>query len=228
MANLLVQVNQVTVRYRKRKSFFRHDYYTALKSISFNIHEGDTLGIIGRNGCGKSTILRLLAGIYRPDSGAIIRSQGVIASLLTLQAGFDQDLSGIDNAYFCSMLLGLSRKASKENLQAIIEFSELGEFIYEPLKSYSTGMRARLGFAIALQAKPDILLVDEVLGVGDAHFRQKAEGAMKQAMAECRAIVLVSHSLPQIRRACKRVIWLDQGEIKADGETEEVLSIYDI
>jgi lipopolysaccharide transport system ATP-binding protein len=228
MSELLIKIDQVGVRYRKRRSFFRHDFYQALNSISFSIHEGDTVGIVGRNGCGKSTILRLLAGIYHPDSGTITRCKGVIASLLTLQAGFDQELSGMDNALFSSMLLGLKKNEAKRCLDDIAEFSELGEFIYQPVKSYSTGMRARLGFAIALQVKPDILLIDEVLGVGDAHFRQKAEGAMKKAMSECRAIVMVSHSLPQIRRACKRVIWIDHGLIKADGETEEVLSIYDI
>lgn len=226
MTEELIALDSVSVRYRKRKSFFRHEYYEALRSVSFSINKGDVLGVIGRNGCGKSTLLRLLSGIYQPDSGRIRKSPGLRVSLLSLQTGFDQQLSGIDNALFSAMLLGMKQKEAKSKLNDIIEFAELGEFADEPVKTYSTGMRARLGFAIAMQIEPDVLLIDETLGVGDAQFRLKAEQALRDTLGGRQAVVLVSHMAQQIRSLCTRAIWIESGVTKADGLVSDVLRSY--
>lgn len=226
MTDELIALDSVSVRYRKRKSFFRHEYYEALRSVSFRVNKGDVLGVVGRNGCGKSTLLRLLSGIYHPDSGEIRKSPGLRVSLLSLQTGFDQQLSGIDNALFSAMLLGMKQKEAKSRLKDIIEFAELGEFADEPVKTYSTGMRARLGFAIAMQIEPDVLLIDETLGVGDAQFRLKAEQALRDALGGRQAVVLVSHMAQQISGLCNRAIWINDGTVKIDDSVSTVLSAY--
>jgi lipopolysaccharide transport system ATP-binding protein len=226
MVEPLMALDKVGIRYRKRKSFFRHDYYQALESVSFTLQQGDALGIIGRNGCGKSTLLRLLAGIYRPDSGEIKRRLGLRVSLLSLQAGFDPELSGLDNALLSATLLGMRYSEAKARLDEIIEFAELQQFALEPVKTYSTGMRARLGFSVAMKMSPDVLLIDETLGVGDARFREKAEKSLEESFGGRHAVVLVSHSAVQVKRLCNRALWIDQGVVKVDGKVDEVLECY--
>lgn len=222
----VITLDDVSVLYRQRQSMFRHSYFHALKEISFKVKKGETLGVIGRNGCGKSTLLKLLAGIYQPDKGVVDR-KGYKASLLTLAAGFDPNLSGIDNAIISAMMLGHSKREVMEKLDEIVDYSEVGEFIGEPVKTYSSGMKARLGFSVAIQMKADVLLIDEVLGVGDAQFKKKAEKSMLSLINSDQTVVLVSHSAGQIRRICQRAIWLEQGQLKRIGPCADVAAEYE-
>ncbi len=171
----LITLENVGCRYKYRKSRFSFGHHDALKDINMTLHRGETLGVIGRNGAGKSTLLRLVAGIIEPDFGRIITPQPVTVSLLTLQIGFSNELSGRDNAILGAMLLGHSKKEALERVEDIKDFSELDTWFEEPIKFYSSGMRARLGFAVAIEMCPDVLLVDEVLGVGDESFRKKVD-----------------------------------------------------
>lgn len=225
MRRMLIRLKNVAVSYRKRRSFFRHDYFEALKDISFDLFQGETLGIIGKNGAGKSTLLQILCGIIKPDHGAIAHNTSKI-SLLSLQMGFDPELSGRDNAVFGGMLLGYSRKEVERNLDEVSAFSELGEFFNEPVKTYSTGMRARLGFSLSHFMSPDVLLIDEVLGVGDAKFRQKAEKTMFEKLRSDQTVVLVSHSAQQIESLCSRAIWIENGKVRKNGHPDEVIHSY--
>ena len=225
MTRDVIELSHVSVRYKSRKSFFRHDIFTALDDLSFTIKQGETLGIIGTNGCGKSTLLRVLANIYGVDGGAINwHCQHV--SLLALSLGFDAELSGRDNAIISGMLLGARKKDVLAKLDEIIEFSELEKFIDKPIKTYSNGMRGRLGFSVAIKMKSDVLLIDEVLGVGDATFREKASSAIINKINSNQTVVLVSHSMGQIRNLCNRVLWLESGKVQMIGEPEAVLSEY--
>lgn len=221
----VIVLDKVSVSYRQRQTLFRHSYFTALQDISFSVKKGETLGIIGRNGCGKSTLLKLLAGIYTPDNGTVQKAD-VKASLLTLSAGFDPNLNGIDNAVISGMMLGHTKKSVKQKLDEIINYAELGNFIYEPVKTYSSGMKARLGFSVAVQMKADVLLIDEVLGVGDAQFKKKAEKTMLSKINSDQTVVVVSHSADQIARLCQRAIWLERGRIRMLGNCNEVASEY--
>jgi lipopolysaccharide transport system ATP-binding protein len=226
MQDVVLSSKEISVRYRLRHSLFRHSYYDALKSISFDLYRGETLGIIGRNGAGKSTLLRVLSGICRPDVGMLINN-GVKVSLLTLQLGFDPELSGKDNAILSGMLLGYRKHDVKRKLDEILEFSELGEFIEQPIKTYSNGMRARLGFSVAITMKPDVMLIDEVLGVGDAGFRKKAENVMKDRLRGEQTVVFVSHAAGQVRNLCDRVLWIENGKVKGIGETKKIMDEYE-
>jgi lipopolysaccharide transport system ATP-binding protein len=221
----ILELHHVGVKYRTRKSMFRHGKITALDDVSLAVNRGETFGIIGQNGCGKSTLLRVIAGIYRTDSGEVIRRCRNI-SLLSLTLGFDQELSGRNNAILSGMLLGSRREAVLEQLDDIIEFSELANSIDEPLKTYSTGMRARLGFSVAIKMHAELLLIDEVLSVGDASFRVKAEQEMVQRMTSKQSVIFVSHSLDQLKRLCNRVAWLDKGRVQVIGTPEEVVAAY--
>lgn len=221
----VMELRNVGVRYKSRKSFFRHDYFTALENISFTIKKGETLGIIGSNGCGKSTLLKVLANIYSVDNGEVTWYCRQV-SLLALALGFDVELSGRDNAIISGMLLGERKKKVLEKLDEIIEFSELEEFIDKPIRTYSNGMRARLGFSVAVNMQSELLLIDEVMGVGDGKFRHKAETAMKNKISSRQTVVLVSHSMPQIKSLCDRVLWLDAGKIKMIGNPEDVIYKY--
>ena len=222
-----MELRNVSVQYKSRRSFFRHDYFTALDDVSFTVRKGETLGVIGANGCGKSTLLKVLANIYGADEGEITWHCRHV-SLLSLSLGFDAELSGQDNAIISGMLLGGRRKMVLEKLDEIIEFSGLEDFIDKPIKTYSDGMRARLGFSVALNMKSEVLLIDEVLGVGDAKFRQKAEAAMINRISSNQTVVLVSHSMGQIRKLCDRVLWLDAGKIKTIGSPDDVLREYNL
>jgi len=198
--------------------------FWALRNVSFTVHAGESLGVIGANGSGKSTRLLSIAGIIPPDEGSI-QTFGR-SNLLTLGAGFEPELSGRQNIYLNAAYLGFSRRAIEEYVEPIIEFSELGDFIDVPIKNYSTGMRARLGFAIAAQIRPRVLLLDEILSVGDAAFQQKSRGKLDELMQRARAIVLVSHSLPLVRDICTNVLWLDHGGVRGYGDPERVTQMY--
>jgi lipopolysaccharide transport system ATP-binding protein len=182
--------------------------------------------VIGRNGAGKSTLLRLIADIVKPDSGEIVRHSPASVSLLTLQLGFSNEISGRDNAILSAMLMGHSRKQALDNIEQIKEFSELGDWFEEPIKSYSTGMRARLGFSVALEMSPDVMLVDEVLGVGDESFRMKSTQTMKEKMKSGQTVVFVSHSLPTLQELCPKTVWIKDGATQMHGKTDEVLKAY--
>ena len=200
--------------------------HVVLSGVSFDLKKGETLGIIGRNGAGKSTLLRVLADILKPNSGAVIRHVQTV-SLLSLNLGLDPNLSGVDNAILSALLLGFQRKEAERVLPEIIEFSELGEAIYEPVRTYSSGMNARLGFSSGIFLQPDVLLIDEVLGVGDVEFQKKSFAALREKIISNQTVVLVSHNAGQVRALCDRVVWIEHGEAIAVGDTEEVLSQYE-
>jgi lipopolysaccharide transport system ATP-binding protein len=225
-ARAVIELDGVTVAYAQRKSLFRREWIVALNKLSLEVERGETLGIVGRNGSGKSTLLRLLAGIYRADSGRVVRQYRNV-SLLSLSVGFDAALSGRDNAIISGMLMGHTRRQIQAKLDEIVAYSELGDAIDQPLRTYSTGMRARLGFSVAVSVQADLLLIDEVLGVGDLGFRKKAEQTLIDTMASDQTVVFVSHSPPQIRKLCNRVVWLDNGTVRLAGDVEQVTAAYD-
>ncbi len=200
--------------------------FWALKDVSFTIEKGERLGVLGFNGAGKSTLLKTVAGVLKPTKGSVSVS-GVIAPLLELGAGFDMNYSGKENIYLYGATMGYSRKFIESKYDEIVEFSELGDFINVPIKNYSSGMRARLGFAIATAVEPEVLILDEVLSVGDAKFRKKSEDKVKSLFNKGVTVLFVSHSTDQVRRLCDKAIILKQGEIIASGEVNEVCAIYD-
>nr|WP_301300857.1 ABC transporter ATP-binding protein [Pseudomonas citronellolis] len=205
----------------------RYEKFWALQDVSFELHEGETLGLIGGNGAGKSTLLRVIAGIVEPNHGRIQRHKRLVASLLALNVGFKTDLSGRDNAIIGGLLLGLSARQVRARLDEIREFSGLENFFEQPVASYSTGMRARLGFSVAMHADPDILLIDEVLGVGDQTFKDRSQQAMQEKIRSNKTVVLVSHSLEAVSKLCDRVLWIEKGKSIDCGATDEVLGHYD-
>ncbi len=222
----IISLQNVGVRYKLRGNVFRRrGYIDVLKSIDLDIYPGETLGVLGRNGTGKSTLLRLISGVIRPNSGKVV-NRGVSVSLLSLQAGFDPNLSGRDNAIFGGLLQGYSRREAESRLDEIQEYSELGDFFHDPVRIYSNGMRARLGFSIATIMAPDVLLVDEVLSVGDIHFKDKAERTMVNKIQSNQTVVLVSHSHAQISRLCDRAILIDEGTTISAGAPHQVIERY--
>ena len=225
MSNSLINLTDVGFTYRTLSGLFSIEKYQALKSINLEIRAGETLGIIGSNGSGKSTLLKVLARIYKPDEGEIKYSAKKI-SLLSLALGFDARLSGFDNAMLSSMLLGATLREAKQKVESIIDFSELGEFASHPVRTYSSGMRARLGFSVSLNMKADVLLIDEALAVGDAKFKAKSEKAIVERVTSSQTVVLVSHSGPQINRLCDRAVWIEKGEIVLEGDTDFVTGQY--
>ena len=202
-----------------------HKEFIANKDISFELFQGETLGIIGVNGAGKSTILKIIAGVIEPTSGKIMR-HGRVTALLELGTGFNHEMSGYDNIYLNGTLIGMSKKEIDTKIDEIIAFSELGDYIYEPIKSYSSGMSMRLAFSIAIFSEPQILIVDEALSVGDAHFAAKCTKALKQRKEQNMSIIYVSHDLNSLKLLCDRVILLNSGEISVEGEPEEVINSY--
>lgn len=221
----VIEIKNVGVVYKEKSLFFKGDSYTALKDISFDVFQSETLGIIGRNGAGKSTLLRLLAGIIKPDYGSIVHHTRSV-SLMALQAGFDGNLSGRQNAVISGMLIGHRKSEVVANLEKIKDFSELRDFFDKPVKTYSSGMRARLGFSIALYISPDVLLIDEVLAVGDSNFRKKAELAITEKINSDLTVILVSHSESQMRRLVDRVVWINNGEVKYAQTAKKVFEVY--
>ncbi len=205
----------------------RIEHYEALHGISFEIAQGEIVGLIGRNGSGKSTLLRVLAGIFEADRG-VVDLHGHTVSLLALGIGFQKKLPGRENIYLSGMLMGFSKQRIDQQIDEIIEFSELGSFIDKPVQTYSSGMQSKLGFAITAILKTDIILVDEVLSVGDSHFRKKSFNKMKELIAEKnRTVIIVSHSTSTIQEICEKVIWLHDGDIKMIGKTSEVVDLYE-
>lgn len=221
----IMSLRKVGAYYWRRKGYLRQERFWALRDVSFDLYQGETLGVIGRNGSGKSTLLRLLAGIVTPNRGELL-NKGYRASLLSLQVGFLPGLSGRENAVLSGMLLGLHKAQAERKLDAIMEFSELGDFFDQPVQTYSSGMRARLGFSIAFQLDPDVLLIDEVLGVGDENFRAKSTAVMQEKIRSNKTIVLVSHSAATVRRLCDRAVWIEDGETREEGATDAILRRY--
>lgn len=215
---------EFVVKFLKRELLF--DKFYALSDISFNIEKGETFGIVGLNGSGKSTLLKLIAGVLSPTEGEI-KTNGTIAPLIELGAGFDFDLTARENIFLNGAVLGYNRKFMQDKFNEIIDFSELHSFVDVPLKNYSSGMVARLGFAIATLIKPDILIVDEILSVGDFLFQEKCEKRINELMNGNTTVIFVSHSIEQVKRLCKRAIWLQKGKMKMIGETEIVCSEYE-
>jgi ABC-2 type transport system ATP-binding protein len=208
----------------KRQLHFNE--FWALQDISFTIEKGERLGVLGLNGAGKSTLLKVIAGVLKPSKGSV-EVNGVIAPLLELGAGFDQNYSGKENIFLYGATMGYSRKYIQERYNEIIDFSELHDFIDVPVKNYSSGMRARLGFSIATAVNPEILILDEVLSVGDAKFRIKSEAKITSMFEKGVTVLFVSHNTDQVRRLCNKAILLDKGRVIASGTANEVCDIYD-
>lgn len=199
--------------------------FHVLNDINFKIYKGEKVGIVGYNGAGKSTLLKVIAGIYPPDNGEVV-TNGNISPLLSLGAGFDRNYSGRKNIYLNGAVLGYDKEFLKGKEEEIIEFSELGEFIDYPIKNYSSGMLAKLGFSIATVLNPDILIIDEILGVGDVTFRRKSGDKIKSLMDGKTTVLLVSHALSQIRKLCDKAIWIDNGRVREIGDVNEVCNHY--
>ena len=228
MSEPILQAKNISLVYKPRGSLWGGFSHTALNNISIDLYRGETLGILGRNGGGKSTLLSILAGIVSPSSGKVICQPKVSRALLTLGLGFMSDISGRENAIFAAMLQGMSRKNAKGIISEVENFCELGEFFDQPVRTYSSGMKARLGFATAMYTRVDILLIDEVLSVGDLHFRKKAEDAMKNKLSGTQTCVFVSHNTDQINNTCTRAIWIDNASIRESGATAEVAHKYNL
>lgn len=208
--------------HRRRTSY--HDF-EAVKHVSFEIMQGETVGIIGRNGSGKSTILKVIAGVYQPSNGQVI-VRGSVAPLIELGAGFHHELTGRENILINGLLLGLTKRQVREREERIIEFAEIGEFIDSPVKQYSSGMYMRLAFSVATEVDPDILLIDEILAVGDAAFRDKCNDRIRSFRQRGKAIVLVSHDTSMIQTFCDRVLLIHKGELLAEGSPDAVIARY--
>lgn len=236
--NFILNVNDVSMEFRliSEKIDSAKDYFIkrvknkievkrfrALSNVSFQVQRGEVFGVIGYNGAGKSTLLKVISGILKPTQGNVERV-GSVAPLIELGAGFDNQLSGKENIYLNGLLLGLSKRYLSEKMEEIIKFAELEEFIHTPLKNYSSGMKARLGFSIATSVSPDLLIVDEVLSVGDIRFKKKCEDKIKSMVESGTTVLFVSHSINQVKALCNRVLWLEKGKVREIGVAEEVCS----
>ncbi|MFL0796700.1 MAG: ATP-binding cassette domain-containing protein [Cellvibrionaceae bacterium] len=222
---ILLSVKDVGLDYVTSRGFFKQQKYTALEGISFDLFAGESLGIIGRNGAGKSSLLRMLAGIIYPDRGEVI-NHGAKVALMALQVGFDNELSGRKNIFLSGLLLGFDQGGIESRMADIIAFSELGSFLEQPVKTYSAGMRARLGFSICYILQPEVLLIDEVLGVGDVEFRQKSSKAMRERIQSDQTVVLVSHDAATIKNLCTRAVWIEESHVRMIGDAAEVIDAY--
>lgn len=240
MSKAIIQVNDVTMRFRMNndrilslKEFvttalrgkLEYNDFTALNHVSFDVKQGETLGLVGHNGAGKSTMLKVISGILKPTMGSV-SIQGNIVPMLELGSGFDMDLTGRENIFLNGAILGYSEKFLKTRYDEVVTFSELGQFIEMPIRNYSSGMLARLAFSIASMVEPEVLIVDEILSVGDADFQEKSKARMLELMGGGTTVLFVSHSLDQIREMCDRCIWLEHGQIKAIGSANEVCDAY--
>ena len=239
---IMIEVSDVTMRFRLNndkilslKEFvttalrgkLQYNDFTALEHVSFEVKKGETLGLIGRNGAGKSTMLKVISGILKPTEGSVV-CRGNVVPMLELGSGFDFDLTGRENIFLNGAILGYSKEFLHEKYDEIVEFSELGQFIEVPIRNYSSGMLARLAFSIATVVNPEILIVDEILSVGDAAFQEKSKKRMLELMGGGTTVLFVSHSLEQIREMCNRVVWLEHGNVKMVGAAAEVCDVYDI
>ncbi len=221
----LIRLHNVGVSYNKGKNILSRARYQVLKSVSFTVYPGESLGVLGRNGAGKTTLLKLLAGIIEPDSGTLERTTSSIA-MLSLQLGFIPHLSGRENAILGGIIQGNSRQQVIAKLPEIRAYSELGEFWEEPVSTYSSGMTTRLGFSVAIHVDTDVLLIDEVLGVGDAQFRAKSAKTLHAKMASDHTVILVSHNVDTVRKLCQRAVWIDEGVTRMEGDVHAVVEAY--
>lgn len=241
MSDIAVKVDDVSIRFNlsKEKTDSLKEYviksikrqisfneFWALKDVSFELKKGDRLGILGLNGAGKSTLLKIVAGVYKPTTGTV-EKHGKLAPLLELGAGFDPQYTGAENIFLYGSVLGMSREFLEEKFNEIVAFAELEKFIDVPLKNYSSGMKARLGFSIATLVEPDILILDEVLSVGDAKFRRKSEKRVMDLFDKGVTVLFVSHALEQVQRLCNKAIILEHGQVIAYGDTETVSKVYE-
>lgn len=240
MAQTMVEVNNVTVRYKiandrvsslkeffikKLKNQITENDFLALNNVSFTIEKGDVVGIVGRNGAGKSTLLKVVSGIQKPASGNV-RLGGRVVPMLELGAGFDFELSGRENVYLNGAVLGYTKEFLDEKFDEILEFSELGDFIEMPVRNYSSGMIARLAFSIASMINPEILIVDEVLSVGDENFQKKSRDRMVELMSGGSTVLFVSHNIEQVKDICNKAVWLRHGEVVMTGDADTVCDKY--
>ncbi len=207
------------------KKSYHHDFY-ALDNVSFEIKKGETIGIVGKNGAGKSTLLKIITGVLTPTSGSV-EVNGKIASLLELGAGFNPEMTGMENIYLQGTLMGFTHEEMKKKVDAILEFADIGEFIHQPVKMYSSGMFARLAFSVSINVEPDILIVDEALSVGDARFQSKSIKKMESIRERGTTILFVSHAIEQIKRFCNKAIWLNGGSLRLIGEQTYVCDKYE-
>lgn len=238
MSEYAIEVENLCISYRGLKSYSikqnllhgkrsRAEEFQAVKNVSFKVEKGEILGLIGKNGSGKSTMLRAIAGIFSPNSGTI-NLHGHSVSLLSIGVGFQKELSGRDNILLSGMLLGFSEEQIREHMDEIIQFSELGKFIDAPVRTYSSGMHSKLAFSITAVLETDIILIDEVLSVGDSRFKKKSYAKMKKLISDTnRTVVIVSHDMKTIRDLCSKVLWINDGEMVQYGDTETVLEAYD-
>ena len=225
----MIEVNHVSLCYRmpaERVSGMKEFLVQALQDVNFSIEKGEVLGLVGANGAGKSTMLKVISGILKPTKGTVT-VHGNIVPMLELGSGFDMELTGRENVFLNGAILGYSEDFLKEKYQEIVDFSELGEFIEMPLRNYSSGMITRLAFSIATVVKPDILIVDEILSVGDAAFQKKSKNRMMELMSGGTTVLLVSHSAEQITEMCSRAIWLEKGKMKMIGPAADVCRAYE-
>lgn len=241
MGNIAVNVQDVSMKFNMSaqkvdnlKEYFikfikkeiMYNEFHALDHVSFQVKQGDRLGILGMNGAGKSTLLKVIAGVLKPTEGSV-QVKGKIVPLLELGAGFAREYTGAENIFLYGTILGYSKEFLKEKYDEIVEFSELGKFIDVPVKNYSSGMRSRLGFAIATVVEPDVLILDEVLSVGDAKFKKKCEKRIQSMFDKGVTVLFVSHSLPQVKRICNKAIILEHGKIIAEGDIDKVAKVYE-
>ncbi|MFV8826371.1 ABC transporter ATP-binding protein [Alkalihalobacterium sp. APHAB7] len=233
MENSIIELKDIWVSYpdsqeKPLKSLFKKEKkkFWALKGINFDVKKGEVLGIVGRNGSGKSTLLKVLSGILLPDQGEY-KVDGPKPVLLSLGAGFQPELSGVENIYLNGLLLGRSKAEIDKLLPEIIEFSELDHFVNKPVRTYSAGMKSRLAFSTAITLDPEILLIDEVLGVGDSSFREKCKKVIMEKIKEKRTVILISHSASLVKSLCDRVVWIHLGEQRDVGDTEEIVDKYE-
>ena len=213
---------------KEKLLFFKRNRYEnrwVLNGITFQVHRGEAIGLVGKNGCGKSTTLKLLTRIMYPTSGQV-KIKGRVSSLIELGAGFHPDMSGRENIYTNASIFGLTKKQIDERLEEIIRFSELEEFIDNPVRTYSSGMYMRLAFSVAINVDAEILLIDEILAVGDQHFQDKCFAKLEELAKSNMTIVIVSHSLDSIKKLCNRAIWINNGEVAKDGKCSDVISEY--
>lgn len=216
-------IKEYFIRLVKHQLMFEE--FWALRDVSFDIKKGDAVGIVGLNGSGKSTILKIIAQVMKPTSGTV-KVEGTVAPMIELGAGFDPDLSARENVFLNGAVLGYSRHEMEEKFESIVDFAELWDFIDTPIKNYSSGMVARLGFAIATANMPDILIADEILGVGDYKFQQKCEERMQKIIDNGATVIFVSHSIEQVKTVCNKAIWLNKGQLVMQGDVDTVCDKY--
>ena len=240
MSDIVIEVNNVSMKFnlsrekidslkeyiiKRIKKKITYDEFWALQGINLTVRKGEAVALIGLNGCGKSTLLKTIAGVLKPTTG-YVKTCGTIAPLIELGAGFDIDLTAKENVYLNCAILGYSHEEMEKHYQDIVDFSELHDFMDVPLKNFSSGMLARLAFAIATIGTPDILIVDEVLAVGDFKFQQKCEQRIQHMMTKDTSILFVSHSIDQVESLCTRAVWIEKGHIRMDGPVHEVCQLY--